>query len=105
MRFGGSKGQQDKTTIVYNDHITVSDIPLEAYKYVLNGRSALEWVMDRQCVKIDTDSGIESDANRYAVETACNEAYPLELLQRIINVSMRTLRIVESLPRLQIDDE
>lgn len=105
MRFGGSRRQQDKTTIIYNDHITISDIPLEVYKYVVSGKSALEWVMDRQCVKIDTASGIESDANRYAIETVGNEAYPLELLQRIIRVSMQTLKVVESLPRLEFDDE
>ena len=105
MRFGGSRGQEDKTTIIYNDHITISNIPSEAYKYVVNGKSALEWVMERQRVKIDTASGIESDANRYAIETVGNEAYPLELLQRIISVSMQTLKIVESLPRFEVDDE
>ena len=105
MRFGGSKGQQDRTTIIYNDHIMVTNIPLKAYNYVVNGKSALEWVMDRQCVKVDKASGIVSDANRYAIETVGNEAYPLELLQRIISVSMQTLKIVESLPRLEVDDE
>ena len=105
MRFGGSRGQQDRTTIIYNDHITITNIPLEAYDYVLNGKSALEWVMDRQRVKIDKASSIVSDANRYAIETVGNEAYPLELLQRIISVSMQTLKIVESLPRLEVDDQ
>jgi len=105
MRFGGSRGRQDRTTIIYNDHITITNIPLEAYNYVVNGKSALEWVMDRQRVKIDKASGIVSDANRYAIETVGNEAYPLELLQRIISVSMQTLKIVESLPRLEVDDE
>lgn len=105
MRFGGSRGQADKTTIIYNDYITVSNIPLEVYKYVVNGKSALEWVMERQRVKIDTASGIESDANKYAIETVGNEAYPLELLQRIVNVSMQTLKIVESLPKFEVDNE
>ena len=105
MRFGGDGRDQDKTTIIYNDHITVSNIPVEAYKYVVNGKSALEWIMDRQRVKTDKASKIESYPNRYAIETVGNEAYPLELLQRIITVSMRTLAIIDSLPRLNVDDE
>lgn len=57
----------------------------------------------RQCVKTDKDSGIENDANRYAVETVGNPAYPLELFQRVITVSLKTLDIVEGLPALDID--
>lgn len=105
MRFGGHRSKRDKTTIIYNNYITISDIPLRAYEYVVNGKPALEWVMDRQVVKTDKVSGIVSDANRYAIETVGNEAYPLELLQRIIRVSMQTLNIVKELPRLEADDE
>ena len=105
MRFGGTRSHKDRTTIIYNDHITISDIPLEAYKYVVNGKSAIEWIMDRQVVKIDNASGIVSDANCYARETVGNDAYPLELLRRIISVSMQTLRIVKNLPELSIGDK
>src|SRR3712207_8820722 len=48
---------------------TLAGIPLEAYDYVVNGKSALEWVMERQCVKVDKASAIINDANRYAIET------------------------------------
>ena len=93
----------DKSTVIYNNNITITDIPLEAYDYVINRKPALEWVMDRQCVKTDKRSGIVNDANRYAVETVGDPAYPLKLFQRVITVSLETMRIVRSLPKLDID--
>lgn len=104
MQFGGTKAHTDKTTIIYNDHITLSHIPLEAYEYVVNGKSAIEWVMDRQVVRVDKTSGIVSDANSFAIETVGNRAYQLELLQRVISVSMQTLKIVQGLPTLEAHD-
>ena len=80
----------------------MTDIPLEAYDYVVNGKPALEWVMERQTVKTDKDSGIVNDANRYAVETVGDPAYPLKLFQRVITVSLETMKIVRSLPALDI---
>ncbi|MBB3707788.1 putative helicase [Aminobacter aminovorans] len=78
-------------------------IPLEAYDYMVNGKPAFEWVMERQCVKADKASVIVNDANRYAIETAgSNPAYPLELFQRVITVSLETMKIVRSLPALDI---
>jgi len=77
----------------------MTGIPLRAYDYIVNGKPALEWVMERQTVKTDKASGIVNDAN----ETVGNPAYPLELFQRIITVSLETLDIVESLPRLDFD--
>ena len=59
--------------------------------------------MDRQVVKSDKASGIVSDANLYAIETLGDKAYPLELLQRIINVSLQTIQIIDELPPLEID--
>jgi len=103
MKFGGKRSSIDKSTVIYNANITMQDIPLEAYDYVVNGKSALEWVMERQCVKTDKDSGIENDANRYAIETVGNPAYPLELFQRVITVSLETMKIVRSLPALEIE--
>lgn len=99
MKFGANK---NKSTVVYNNNITLENIPLDAYDYVVNGKSALEWVMERQCVKIDKESGIVNDANDYANETMNNPAYPLELFQKIITVSLRTMEIVKSLPKLDI---
>ena len=93
----------DKSTVIYNKNITIENIPLEAYEYIVNGKPALEWVMDRQCVKTDKASGIVNDANDYANETMNNPAYPLELFQRVITVSLETMKIVKSLPKLDID--
>lgn len=72
----------------------------------LNGLSfplTLDWVVERQRVKTDKDSGIVNDANDYANETMQNPAYPLELFQRVTTVSLETMRIVRSLPALEID--
>ena len=102
MKFAGTRGKEDKTTVIYNNNITMTGIPLEAYEYVVNGKPALEWVMERQCVKTDKDSGIVNDANDYANETMNNPAYPLELFQRVITVSLETMKIVRSLPPLEL---
>lgn len=103
MKFGGKGKAKDKTTVHYNGTITMTGIPLRAYEYVVNGKPALEWVMERQTVKKDKASGIINDANDYANETIGDPAYPLKLFQRIITVSLETLDIVESLPSLDFD--
>ncbi|WP_375657525.1 MULTISPECIES: DEAD/DEAH box helicase [unclassified Bartonella] len=100
MNFFGNSKVKDKSTVFYNSNVTMTDIPLEAYEYIVNGKPALEWVMERQCVKTDKKSGIVNDANRYAVETVGNPAYPLELFQRVITVSLETMKIVKNLPNL-----
>jgi predicted helicase len=102
MKFAGARGKIDKSTVIYNHNITMTNIPLEAYDYVVSGKSALGWVMERQCVKTDKDSGIVNDANDYANETMNNPAYPLELFQRVITVSLETMKIVKALPSLDI---
>lgn len=102
MKFGGKRPNLDKTTVIYNPRITITGIPLEAYDYVVNGKPALEWVMERQCVKTDPASGIVNDANCYANETVGDPRYPLDLFCRIITVSLETMRIVRSLPPLAI---
>jgi len=80
-----------------------ADIPLDAYDYVVSGKPAIEWVMERQAVTTDKASGILNDANLWATETMENAAYPLELLLRVIMVSLETHKIVNSLPRVDID--
>jgi predicted helicase len=106
MRYGKVKADgktvDDKTTLIYNEHITLTGIPLEAYEYVVNGKAALDWVVERQCIKTDKDSGIVNDANDWAVETMENPKYPLELFQRVVTVSLETMKIVGSLPALDI---
>jgi predicted helicase len=107
MKFGKPDDNQkslglkhDKTTIIYNDYITISNIPLEAYDYIVNGKSAIEWVMERQSVTTHKDSGIINDANDWANETIGDPMYPLSLLCRIVTVSMETVKIVRDLPNL-----
>jgi predicted helicase len=102
MRYGkvdnGGGKEKDLTTLIYNDHLTVSNIPLRAYDYVVNGKPALDWVVERQCVKTDKDSQIVNDANLWATDTMHNPRYPLELVQRVITVSLETLKLVAALP-------
>ena len=100
MKFAGNGRNKDRTTVAYNHKITMTGIPLETYEYMVNGRPALEWVMERQSVRTDKDSGIVNDANLYAKETVNSAAYPLDLFRRIITVSLETIKIVKSLPKL-----
>ncbi len=103
MRHPRSGGNKDRSTVIYNSRITIREIPEAAWEYVVNGKSALAWVMDRQCVRVDNASGIVSDANRYAVETVGDARYPLDLFLRMITVSLKTTKIVRGLPELVID--
>jgi predicted helicase len=102
MKFGKGK---DRSVIHYNDFITVRDIPLAAYEYVVNGKSAIEWVMERQSITTDKASGIVKDANAWAIETAGDPRYPLALLLRVITVSLETMKLVRALPALDILEE
>ena len=95
MRF---KSKDDKSTIVFNPYITVSNIPLKAYDYVVNGRSAIEWVMERYQIKTDKDSGITNDPNDWAIEHG-QPRYILDLLLSVINVSLKSLDIIAALPK------
>ncbi|WP_461516621.1 DEAD/DEAH box helicase [Porticoccus sp.] len=103
VRNDEGKNVNDLSTVIYNHAITVRDIPVEAYDYVVNGKPAIEWVIERQCVKTDKDSGIVNDANDWAIETMDDPKYPLELLLRVITVSLETNKIVAGLPELDVD--
>lgn len=92
----------DKSTVTYNHRITLKGIPEAAWEYVVNGKPALDWVMDRQAVRTDKASGIVNDANDWAAETMGNPKYPLELFQRVVTVSVETQKIVKALPKLDI---
>ena len=100
MRYGKNEKGKDLTTVQYNESITVTGIPLEAYEYIVNGKPAIDWVLERQCVKTDKDSGIVNDANEWAISTRHNPRYPLELLLRVVTVSVETMQIVRKLPGL-----
>lgn len=94
--------KDQKDTVIYNNAITIREIPVEAYDYIVNGKSALEWVMERQGVSTHKDSGIVNDANDWAIETMGDAKYPLELFLRVITVSLETMKIVKNLPKLDI---
>ena len=108
MKFGKKMDEEtgkkvdDKTTVIYNSQFTLTNIPEEAYDYVVNGKPALEWVMERQSVKTDKASGIINNANDWAIETMNNPRYPMELFLRVVTVSLETMRIVRALPKLDI---
>lgn len=88
-----------KDTIIYNSHITISGIPEKAYEYIVNGKSAIEWIMDRYQVTVDKDSGIKNDCNDWAKEHK-KPRYIYDLILSIINVSCQTVDIVNSLPKI-----
>ena len=102
MRYGKKGKDKDLTTLHYNEKITLTGIPVEAYGYIVNGKPALDWVVERQGVKTDKDSGIVNDANDWAIETVGSPRYPLELFQRVVTVSVETMKIVGALPKLEI---
>lgn len=87
----------DKSVIEYNPWITISNIPLDAYEYVVNGRSAIEWIMERYQIKTDKASGITNDPNDWATEHS-KPRYILDLLLSIVTVSLETLKIIKTLP-------
>jgi len=104
MKHPGRGRKKDRSVIRYNRFVSVRGIPAGAWDYVVNGKPALAWVMDRQTVKRDGASGIVSDANRWATETVGDPRYPLDLLLRMITVSLETVRIVRDLPGLELRD-
>ena len=90
----------DLSTIIYNQDLTISNIPEKAYSYMVNGRSAIEWIMDQFQVKTDKKSGITDDPNDYSSD----EKYIFNLLLRIINISMQTVDLVNSLPKFEVEE-
>lgn len=99
MRFP-KKDQKD--TIIFNSKITIQDIPEEAYEYVVNGKSAIEWVMERYQITTHKESQITNDPNDWSEEVG-NPRYILDLILSVINVSVQTVEIVKNLPKLKFD--
>jgi predicted helicase len=102
MRFvkKGDVSKGESSVIQYNPHVRIEGIPAEAFRYVLNGQSAIEWVMERYQETVHKDSGIRNDPNDWAREHG-DPRYVLDLLLRVITVSLETMRIVKGLPRLE----
>jgi predicted helicase len=99
MRFAKEGKEENKTAIVYNDDVTVWNIPLEAYDYVVNGKSAIEWIMERYAVTTHKESGIVNDPNLWCDEHN-QPRYIIDLLKRIVTLSIETMKIVKTLPKL-----
>ena len=91
----------DKTRIIYNGHITIENIPLKAYEYVVNGKSAIEWIMERYAVTIDKASQIKNDPNDWSREHE-QPRYILDLLLSVIILSCKTVDIVNTFPKLKL---
>ncbi len=96
MTFGRRDRQIDKTTIIYNSKVKLAGIPLEAYEYKVCDRSAIEWIMERYQVTKDKASGIANDPNDWSDDPH----YIVDLVKRIVRVSLETVKIVNSLPPL-----
>jgi predicted helicase len=91
MVFGQSN--KDKTTIIYNQYLTLSGIPLEVYDYIVNGKSALEWIMERYKFTKDKDSGISNNPNDWSDDPR----YIVDLVKRIVRVSVETVKIIRKM--------
>lgn len=98
MKIPKVKGKPDRSTIVYNNRVTLTNIPEEAYRYQLGARSAIEWIIDRYQVRVDKASGIVNDPNDWSDDPR----YIIDLLKRIVTVSLETMKIVDQLPPLDI---
>lgn len=99
-------GRRDKdvTRLEYNDYVTLTGIPAEAQGYSISGRSPLEWIIDRYHVKTDKASGIVNDPNDFLCEQGSPDA-AVDLIKRLVTVSMRTQELLETLPALEIPEQ
>ena len=101
LRWAGNARTPDKSQIVVNSNVTLTGIPDEAHEYMLGSRSALEWILDRYQVKTDKASGIVNDPNAWGLEHG-NPRYIVELIKKVTYVSVETVKIVKSLPKLTL---
>lgn len=100
MRFpSGTKAADTPNSLVMNSFITVRGIPEAAYQYQLGSRSAIEWIIRQYQVTTDKTSGIVNDPNQWGIEHG-NPRYILDLLQKVVTVSVRTVEITKALPGL-----
>lgn len=98
------KLEADRSTVIYTSNITLSGIPEDTYRYMLGSRSAIEWIIDRYQVKTDKTSGNVNDPNDWSKGVG-DPRYIIDLLARIVTVSLRTMQIVDGLPTLAIRDD
>jgi len=98
MRFSKGAADHAKSAIIMNSHHTLSGIPEEAYGYTVNGKSAIEWLIDRYQVKVEKNSKILNDPNLYSDDPR----YIIDLVARMVRVSMESVAIIDGLPKLEI---
>ena len=96
MTYSGGARTPDKSKIKYNDNITLENIPPEAHDYIVNGKSALDWIIERYQIKTDKDSKITNNPNDWSD----NPHYILDLIRKVVTVSVETVKIVKQLPEL-----
>lgn len=96
MRFNKVSNKTDKSVLIYNNHIKIINIPKEAHNYVVNGKSAIEWLIDRYRKIPNKDSGIINDPNLYSD----NPRYIIDLILRVIEVSVRSVELINKLPKI-----
>ena len=82
-----------RDTIIYNDYITIRNIPERAYEFIISGKSAIEWIMERYAVTVDKASDIVDDPNTYK-----GGKYIFNLLISVIGVSIRTQNLIDKMP-------
>jgi predicted helicase len=88
---------KDKTTIIYNDFLSLTGIPPETFEYKLGNRSALDWIIEQYRIKTDKRSGITNNPNR-----SDEPDYIVKLICKIVTVSLETVKIISNLPPLLI---
>ena len=98
--FAKIDGKEDRSTIIYNSRIKLGGIPLEAYEYIVSGKSAIEWIIDRYKVDEDKVSGLKNNPNDWCAESGDPE-YIVNLIKRVVRVSLETMKIVNSLPPIK----
>ena len=100
MHFGGGARTPDRSTIVVSPTVSLSGIPEEAHRYEVNGRTALEWLLDRYRVRVDQDSGITNDPNDWSDDPH----YIVDLVARVVRVSVESAAIIDKLPALELPE-
>jgi predicted helicase len=94
IRYSKSKGKSDYSKLILNEKYVLEGIPLEVQDYKISGRSALDWVIDRYEIKEDSASGIIQDPNKWS----SNEPYILNLIGKVVTVSIETVKLINQLP-------
>lgn len=97
MRF---ENKDKKDIIIFNSDIKIKNIPLEAYNYQVNGKSAIEWIMERYAITVDKNSQIKNNPNLWCEENK-NPRYILDLLLSVISLSLKTNELIKKLPKIE----